>query len=480
MIKEMQFKYELNTYKYTEALKANNKINLIKKILINFYILYFEFIMYINVQNRQIKNFTLCVNDDNIIIITDVSEIYIGWESIKSITIRNNIIIIKYGLGKKITLPLSLITFKNENEKLQFKSALEHKMNEKSNCAAPAITIKNIILKIKFVYLIRDEEYFYNYELKDSSRGKLIAKIVQNIYIAYFLIFFILACIKKSILFAVVAILLAYLTYHYYGKTIRNKSFDKLLFNYNDNYNSESEKVAIISDEGIFFENSNVITFIKWEKINNFHLVETNKYIGISNKESVIFWIPVRDLKEKDEFMRTIKKHFDTKDGLLEITKKKHLIPIKKIIIYAVACIICLGIIRGLSGLSVKTAKISSPPSTTTFPKTYMPGIYETYHIDKSKLIINSPRFKVAWNKTNVKIGETIKFNVIGLKPTAKIPDFEANVAIYANAQYGGGGNDTTITNWKTTNNQIESYVFIQPTGEDMTYQYNFILTEIK
>jgi len=35
---------------------------------------------------------------------------------------------------------------------------------------------------------------------------------------------------------------------------------------------------------------------------------------------------------------------------------------------------------------------------------------------------------EIAYNTTNVKIVDTIKFNVIGLKPTAKIPNLEYNV----------------------------------------------------
>jgi len=114
--------------------------------------------------------------------------------------------------------------------------------------------------------------------------------------------------------------------------------------------------------------------------------------------------------------------------------------------------------------------------------------VYELYHIDKSKVIINSPKFKVVWNTTNVKIGERIKFKVTGLKETAKINTTGfSNVEIYGkttfgsypNAEFGSYSTDTVIPNWKTTNNKIETYVFITPQGESKIYQYNFTLIEI-
>ena len=130
----MQFNYKLDKSKYTSSSMPNNKLNLIKKIMKSLsksiFKWYFETIMYTNLQNREVKNFEISINDNSISVVSDMSEIHIGWEAVKSINIKFNVILIRYGLGKKITLPLSLITFKNENEKLQFKSALEHKMDE--------------------------------------------------------------------------------------------------------------------------------------------------------------------------------------------------------------------------------------------------------------------------------------------------------------------------------------------------------------
>lgn len=82
--------------------------------------------------------------------------------------------------------------------------------------------------------------------------------------------------------------------------------------------------------------------------------------------------------------------------------------------------------------------------------------VYELYHIDKSNVIINSPKFKVVWNTSNIIIGERIKCEVTGLKETAKINTAGfSNVEIYckttfgsyANAEFGSYSTDTVITN---------------------------------
>lgn len=316
----MKFDFEMHKDKYAKVLKTKDKISLHKKLLIKFNILYFGFVMFSITQNRAVKNFSISINDDQITIINDMCEMYIGWKSVKSVKMNSSTIVIEYGFGKKITIPQHYVNFENKNEKLYLKNELESKEIGKDSYPSPLITIKNIILKLKFVYSIKDEDYFYDYDMTKSSRGKLITKLIRCIYTVYFLIFFVMAYVKKSMLFMVISIFLAYLMYHIYKKTkVRNSSnaLDKLLFKYNDNYDSKTEKSVILADDGIYLGNSNVITFIEWAKINYFNIIETSKYIEISNKKSVIFWISTsafNNSKEKDKFMETIKIHIDTND----------------------------------------------------------------------------------------------------------------------------------------------------------------------
>jgi len=107
--------------------------------------------------------------------------------------------------------------------------------------------------------------------------------------------------------------------------------------------------------------------------------------------------------------------------------------------------------------------------------------IYTAFNIDKGKAILNSPKFKVSLNTTNVKVGEIVKVQVDGLKPTAKMNAGQVlTVERYADnlaSNYATSNYEVEIHNFKTTNNQIETYIFVQPQeGDDKTYEYDFVL----
>ncbi|MBU3181733.1 WG repeat-containing protein [Clostridium psychrophilum] len=106
--------------------------------------------------------------------------------------------------------------------------------------------------------------------------------------------------------------------------------------------------------------------------------------------------------------------------------------------------------------------------------------IYKTFKIDKIKVIINSSKFKVSLDTTNVKIYETVKFNLIGVKQTAKMNSAKVlTVEKYdntLNGNYDTGNDNISIKNYKTANNQIKSYIFIEPGDEEKIYEYDFTL----
>lgn len=108
-------------------------------------------------QNRQIKGFKISISDDGITIVSDISEIYIGWTVIKSIKFESNfLLLIKFGLNKKISIPLTSSDFKNEDEKLELINALEHKMIDKNKHPLPMLLHGDTFLKLKFTYLIEN------------------------------------------------------------------------------------------------------------------------------------------------------------------------------------------------------------------------------------------------------------------------------------------------------------------------------------
>ncbi|HAZ37946.1 MAG TPA: hypothetical protein DEF85_08205 [Clostridiaceae bacterium] len=320
----MQFQYQINKDSYIHSIRTNNKNSLIKKLIVNSLKWNFETIMYNNsyMQNRQIKGFKISISDDGIAIVSDISEIYIGWTAIKSIKLESNFLLsIKFGLNKKILIPLISSDFKNENEKLQLVDALEHKMIDKNKHPLPMFLFENTFLKLKFTYSIEDEEYFYMYNTENSSRGKKIHKFLQFISPAIFSICCIWSYIVGITLYTVVSFL-GLVCSLYISKTKHkhskidlkgiSKICKKTLADSKTYYDPKSEKSVILSDKGIFLENSDVVIFIEWEKISNFDIIETNNYIGISNKNSAIFWIPnsaFSSLEGEDKFKQIIKKY---------------------------------------------------------------------------------------------------------------------------------------------------------------------------
>lgn len=324
MLFKMQFQFEINKDRHTQSIKHNNKNGFIKKSVINILKWNFETIMYNNsyMQNREIKSFKASISDDGITIVSDISEIYIGWTAIKSIKLEPNfLILIKFGLNKKIWIPLTSSDFKNEDDKLQLINALKNKMINKNKYHLPPFLSENTLLKLQFTYSIEDEEYFYKYNAVNSTQGKKIHKFLQCLSPTIFLICCIWSIIVSSVLYTIISLLGLVCSLYISKAKHKSSKMDlkgisklcqKTLANSKDNYNSESEKSVILSGKGISLENSDVIIFIEWGKINNFDIIETNNYIGISNRNSVIFWIPnsaFSGLEEKDKFIQIIKKH---------------------------------------------------------------------------------------------------------------------------------------------------------------------------
>ncbi|MFL0195850.1 tetratricopeptide repeat protein [Clostridium sp. WILCCON 0269] len=156
----------------------------------------------------------------------------------------------------------------------------------------------------------------------------------------------------------------------------------------------------------------------------------------------------------------------------------------KKIIIIGIFLLIIE--IINLLMINKQPAKIltRTPARTSTVKRTSsIHKIYEQYNIDNSKVIVNSPKFKVSWNKTNVKIGEKIKFSATGIVQTAKMNSVKVlTVESYDNNLVGAyviQSDEIKIANFKTKNNKIKSYIFIMPENEDKIYEYDFILTVI-
>ncbi|WP_411681494.1 tetratricopeptide repeat protein [Clostridium thailandense] len=124
-----------------------------------------------------------------------------------------------------------------------------------------------------------------------------------------------------------------------------------------------------------------------------------------------------------------------------------------------------------------------SERSSTVKKTASIDRIYKQYNIDNSKVIVNSPKFTVSWNKTNVKVGEKIKFNATGIMQTAKVNSVKVlMIESYDDVlvgDYATQSDEITIEDLKTTNNQIKSYIFIMPENEDKVYEYDFTLTVI-
>lgn len=321
----MQFQYQVNKDDYIHLIKTNNKNNFMQKILINLskrlQKCKYELIMSNShyIQNPKTKNLNISISDDGINVISDICEISIGWTAIKSIKIKSNSsILIKFGLNKRIEIPLTSNAFKNEDEKSQLINAITNKLNAKNNDPLPLSISENTSLNLKFIYSQEDEEYFYKYEMGNSPRGKKVTRILQYMISIYFLILAIASCLTGSATLTLICILLAVLSYFCMKKSLKskryfkglNKSCKKLLIKSKDNYDPKAEKNIILSDKGLYFHNVNVVIFIEWEKINNYDLIESNNYIGFSSNDSVIFWIPTHafnSINEKDEFLRTVK-----------------------------------------------------------------------------------------------------------------------------------------------------------------------------
>lgn len=320
----MQFQYQVNKDNYIHPIKTNNKNNLMQKMLRNLskrlLRLKYELIMSNShyIQNPKTKDLNISISDNGINVVSDICEINIGWTAIKSIEIKSNSsILIKFGLNKRIEIPLTSSAFKNEAEKSQLINAIANKMTKKNNDPLPLSIAENTSLKLKFIYSQEDEEYFYKYEMENSPRGKKATKILQYMLPIYFLILAIASCITGSAILTLICILLAVLSYFCMKKSLKskryfkglNKSCKKLLIKSKDNYDPKAEKNIILSDKGIYFYNVNVIIFIEWKKINNYDLIDNYNYIGFSSKNSVMFWIPTHafnSMKEKEEFLKAV------------------------------------------------------------------------------------------------------------------------------------------------------------------------------
>ena len=110
-------------------------------------------------------------------------------------------------------------------------------------------------------------------------------------------------------------------------------------------------------------------------------------------------------------------------------------------------------------------------------------NIYDFMNIDKAKVIVDSPKFTVTLDKTNVKVGDGVKFTVTGAK--------ENKVIVTKGEVYGHSASKTNNGDWdgdiysgitiiqglKPIDGKIKSYIFIYPEGENMIYEYGFDLT---
>lgn len=143
-----------------------------------------------------------------------------------------------------------------------------------------------------------------------------------------------------------------------------------------------------------------------------------------------------------------------------------------------------------------KVATSALTPSKNVAPKTAVsapvsepapikePSVYDIISVDKSKLIINSPKFNVILDKTSGKAGDTVKFKIVGILGNKAVV---SRAEIYAtqsstgsNGQWGTDGTYTdrfVIQTRKMIDNKFKSYIFIKPSGEDITYEYDFDLT---
>lgn len=310
----MKFECSLNKNNYINALKTKNNTKIVGKIMAKLLKPHFESIMYDNVQSRDIDNFKVTIDDDDITIVSDISEIHIGWNIVKSVKVTQSLILIKYGLNKKVIIPLNLSSFKSENERLEFISSLKNKVDEKKSYPLSLPIFNNIFMKLTFAYSEEDEEYFFRYERENSSRGKIIVMFAKYLVpLIYLSVMCIMGYIMGKVTFTLTLIFSVCVYTYYirkkYPRDIKNDS-KKLLVKNKDYYNMKSEKCAILSDEGMFFINSQVITIIEWQKLNNLSIVNTNGYIGVSSGDLIIFWIPVSAFNnpaEKERFLELIK-----------------------------------------------------------------------------------------------------------------------------------------------------------------------------
>lgn len=106
--------------------------------------------------------------------------------------------------------------------------------------------------------------------------------------------------------------------------------------------------------------------------------------------------------------------------------------------------------------------------------------VYKRYDIDKRKIVFNNLKYKASLSTTNVKINEYVRFQIKGIVPTAKINNGQVLIVQkYGNdfkATYSTGPYSIIIQNLKTVNNDIKTYVFVEPQGDNKIYEYDFEL----
>lgn len=308
----MEFKYQLSKEEYISSRKAKRKIfNKLREKLIYWS---FENFMYTNFRRKDITYYQVILNDEYITAICDVYEISIRWEAVKDIKINSTFIKITYGLNREFYILTEPNTFKNENEKIQFineinkKSKDLKKHNYPINFSAP----EDAFYKLDFNFSFEDGQYFYIYERKNSSKGKFI--IATNKYaLIVCLITLCLAGYQVGYSAFIFFLIFSLLLYLYYSKKDRSKSrakeYDRLLLKNNDKYSPSSEKDVVLTKEGAFFQDNNVVVYIRYDKMNNFNIIEVRNYLGILSLDFVIFWIPMsvfKDFFEKDSFIKKI------------------------------------------------------------------------------------------------------------------------------------------------------------------------------
>lgn len=234
-----------------------------------------------------------------------------------------------------------------------------------------------------------------------------------------------------------------------------------------DNYDGFYKNFEIfLEKKGLSIDNEDIEDVI-YEKVKN----EEKFQLLIQNKGSKIKYNDLNTSINDDEILSY---NLNTKQD----SKNKKII-IVLIFLLIIEIINLLMINKEPAKIPVKTSERTSIVKKTSS----MDKIYNQYNIDNSKVIVNSPKFTVSWNKTNVKVGEKIKFNATGIVQTAKVNSVKVlMVESYDDTlvgDYATQSDEITISDLKTTNNKIKSYIFIMPENEDKIYEYDFTLTVI-